>query len=417
MLARFARRDITTRIGIACTRMRTLATTTPDTPKDLPLSGVRVLELGQLVAGPFAGQLLGHFGAEVIKVEPPSGGDPLRVWRELDVDGVSPWFRSLGRNKKSVTIDMRKEDGRALVKKLALESDVIIENFKPGTLEKWGLGPADLQALKPSLIFTRISGYGQTGPWAKRPGYAGVCEAEAGFRYINGFPDPETALLARCAKQDNGLPGGSTVDVSLVESLLNLMEGIIPEYDRKGKVRQPSGSSLTGIVPTNAFPCLPSPETHNPTYVIIGGNGDTIYERLMRAIGRVDLTGTDFARNPQRVARQAEIEGAIVDWTRTRRGRRGEERVDWTRNLTMTSSVAWAGHARNGNTNAGARSGRLRRTHTSINEPAPDAFPRQREHMELPHHTTRASGRARMHVSRIFGDETNDKMHWAKCER
>ncbi|KAA1476944.1 L-carnitine dehydratase/bile acid-inducible protein F [Dentipellis sp. KUC8613] len=323
-------------------------TTTADTPANLPLSGVRVLELGQLIAGPFAGQLLGHFGAEVIKVEPPNTGDPLRVWRELDIDGTSPWFRSLGRNKKSVTIDLRKDEGRALVKKLALESDVILENFKPGTLEKWGLGPADLQPLNPSLIFTRVSGYGQTGPWAKRPGYASVCEAESGFRYINGFPDPATgglagppvrpnlslgdsvaglhaafgavlALLARRVKQDNGLAGGSTVDVSILESLLNLMEGIIPEYDRKGKVRSPSGSSLTGIVPTNAYPCLPSPATPTtPTYIIIGANADSMYERLMQTIGRPDLIGADYKQNPERVARQAEIEQAIGAWTSAR---------------------------------------------------------------------------------------------------
>ncbi|OJA16653.1 hypothetical protein AZE42_13074, partial [Rhizopogon vesiculosus] len=162
---------------------------------DLPLSGVRVLELGHVVAGPFCGQLLGHFGAEVIKVEPPSIGDPLRVARELDIDGTSPWFRSLARNKKSVAIDLRKEEGIQIVKRLAVKSDVIIENFKPGTLEKWGLGPEKLHKENPSLIFTRISGYGQTGPWAPRPGYASVCEAESGFRYINGQPDPNTGLL------------------------------------------------------------------------------------------------------------------------------------------------------------------------------------------------------------------------------
>ncbi|THH18336.1 hypothetical protein EW146_g2641 [Bondarzewia mesenterica] len=327
------------------------ATTAPDTPGNLPLTGVRVLELGQLIAGPFAGQILGHFGAEVIKVEPLSTGDPLRVWRELDVDGTSPWFRSLGRNKKSVTIDLRKDEGRAhtrLVKKLAIESDVVIENFKPGTLEKWGLGPADLRPHNPSLIFTRVSGYGQTGPWSKRPGYASVCEAESGFRYINGFVDPKTgglegppvrpnislgdsvaglhaalgtvlALLARRTKQDQGLAGGSTVDVSILESMLNLMEGIIPEYHRKGKVRGPSGPSITGIVPTNAFPCVPSPSTPDtPTYVIIGANADSMYERLMSTIGRTDLIGTDFKHNNHRVARQAEIESAIAAWTKQR---------------------------------------------------------------------------------------------------
>ncbi|KAG6829024.1 hypothetical protein H0H92_005932 [Tricholoma furcatifolium] len=338
----------------------TFATVTDDV-KHLPLAGIRVLEMGQLIAGPFAGQLLGQFGAEVIKVEPPRTGDPLRVWRELDVDGTSPWFRSIGRNKKSVAIDMRKQEGRDLVKQLAIKSDVVIENFKPGSkrrrpnlaqtshecpflaLERWGLGPADLRLHNPSLIFTRVSGYGQTGPWAPRPGYASVCEAESGFRYINGFPDADTqglagppvrpnislgdsiaglhaafgTVLALLGRQRQASPNGTTVDVSIVESMLNLMEGIIPEYDRKGKTRGPSGSSVTGIVPTNAYPCLPDPSAPSiPTYVVIGANGDSIYNRLMEAVNRTDLTGPAYAQNHHRVTHQAEIEEAIASWTR-----------------------------------------------------------------------------------------------------
>ncbi|KAI0740843.1 CoA-transferase family III [Earliella scabrosa] len=315
---------------------------------NLPLHGVRVLEVGQVIAGPFCGQLLGHYGAEVIKVEPPNVGDPLRVWRERDADGVSPWWRSIARNKKSVTIDMRKEEGRRLVKTLAVKSDVILENFKPGTLEKWNLGPADLHPLNPSLIFTRVSGYGQTGPWASRPGYASVCEAESGFRYINGVPDPETgalsgapirpnislgdsvaglhaafgtvlALMARKNREAQGQPGGQTVDVSIFESMINLMEGIIPEYDRKGKIRGPSGSSVTGIVPTNAYPCKPAPSAPSaPSYVVIGANADSIYARLMAVLGRADLVGPEYAQNHHRVARQKEIEDAIAAWTATR---------------------------------------------------------------------------------------------------
>ncbi|KAH0829019.1 CoA-transferase family III [Lanmaoa asiatica] len=323
--------------------------TCSSTADELPLSGVRVLEVGQLIAGPFCGQLLGHFGAEVIKIEPPSVGDPLRVWRELDLDGVSPWFRSLGRNKKSVAIDLRQDEGRALVKRLAAKSDVILENFKPGTLEKWGLGPSALHPLNPSLIFTRVSGYGQTGPWSSRPGYASVCEAESGFRYINGFVDPETnslsgppvrpnislgdsvaglhaafgtvlALLSRQKNVSKGEKKGQIVDViDNLNSMLNLMEGVIPEYDRKGKVRGPSGSSVTGIVPTNAYPCLPSPTKPSTLpYIIIGANGDNLYARLMRAVGREDLIGPDYAQNQHRVARQTEIEEAISDWTRVR---------------------------------------------------------------------------------------------------
>ncbi|KZS88868.1 CoA-transferase family III [Sistotremastrum niveocremeum HHB9708] len=307
-----------------------------------PLAGIRVLELGQLIAGPFAGQLLGQFGAEILKVEPPNGGDPLRVWRELDADGTSPWFRSIGRNKKSITLDLRKEEGRKIVKKLALDSDVIIENFKPGTLEKWSLGPSDLHPLNPELIFTRVSGYGQTGSWSHRGGYASVCEAESGFRFINGFRDSSTglldgppvrpnislgdsvaglhaafgtvlALLARSQRNAAGQRGGQTVDVSILESMMNLMEGIIPEYDRKGVIRGPSGSSVTGIVPTNAYP------TSTPSvYVIIGGNGDSIYTRLMTAIGRPDLTGPKFLHNHHRVTHQQAIEQAISEWTSQR---------------------------------------------------------------------------------------------------
>ncbi|KAK2467399.1 hypothetical protein APHAL10511_000634 [Amanita phalloides] len=311
----------------------------------LPLSGVRVLEMGQLIAGPFGGQLLGQFGAEVIKIEPPGIGDPLRVWRELDVDGTSPWFRSIGRNKKSIAIDLRKPEGRNLAKQLAIKSDVILENFKPGTLEKWEMGPAHLHPHNPSLIFTRVSGYGQTGPWAPQPGYASVCEAESGFRYINGFTDPQTGglagppvrpnislgdsvaglhaafgtVLALLSRQKNN-GKGSTVDVSIIESMLNLMEGIIPEYDRKGKIRGPSGSSVTGIVPTNAYPCLPDPSNPVlPTYTVIGANGDTIYNRLMQAIDRSDLIGPDYQHNHHRVQRQTEIEDAISAWTSARR--------------------------------------------------------------------------------------------------
>ncbi|KAJ8072408.1 hypothetical protein AAF712_007938 [Marasmius tenuissimus] len=324
---------------------RSLSSVVQPQNDDLPLAGVRVLEMGQLIAGPFAGQLLGQFGAEVIKVEPPNVGDPLRVWRELDVDGTSPWFRSIARNKKSVAIDLRKQEGRELVKRLAIKSDVLIENFKPGTLEKWKLGPDSLHPYNPSLIFTRVSGYGQTGPWAPRPGYASVCEAESGFRYINGFPDPDSgglsgppvrpnislgdsvaglhaafgtvlALLSRQRKRKRGRPGGTTVDVSILESMLNLMEGIVPEYDRKGKIRGPSGSSVTGIVPTNAYPCLPDPDSPSvPSYIVIGANGDTIYNRLMNVVGRPDLTGPAYQQNHHRVERQNEIETAISNWT------------------------------------------------------------------------------------------------------
>ncbi|KAK7064955.1 CoA-transferase family III domain-containing protein [Favolaschia claudopus] len=336
--------------------LETSASISSTAQNDLPLAGIRVLELGQLIAGPFAGQLLGQFGAEIIKVESPNKGDPLRVWREIDVDGCSPWFRSIGRNKKSVAIDLHTPEGRELVRKLALRSDVLLENFKPGTLEKWSLDPASIHPHNPDLIYTRVSGYGQTGPWALRPGFASVCEAESGFRFINGFPDPETggglhgppvrpnislgdsvaglhaafgtvlALWQRQKKKANGQAGGTTVDVSILESMLNLMEGIIPAYDRLGAVRGPSGSSVTGIVPTNAYPCLPSPSSSStssstPTYIVIGANTDSLYTRLMHLIGAPHLTtplSSEYLHNHHRVKHQAVIEEAITEWTSRR---------------------------------------------------------------------------------------------------
>lgn len=302
-----------------------------------------MLELGQLIAGPYCGQILAHFGADVIKVEPPKTGDPLRYWRELDPeDGQSPWFRSLNRNKRSMGLDLRSAEGQRIVKQLALASDVVIENFTPGTIEKWGLVPETLYETKPDLVFTRISGWGQTGPKRKDGGFAAVCEGFAGFRYVNGFPDDEgklagapvrpnlslgdslagvtaalgtvLALIAR-GKADArmGARTGQTVDVAIYEAVLNMMEGCIPNYDRTGSVRGPSGAGVTGIVPTTAFACKePS------SYVIIGGNNDSLYIRLMESIGRADLTGEQYKDNKARVARQAEIEEAIEAWTKQR---------------------------------------------------------------------------------------------------
>ncbi|KDN49218.1 CoA-transferase family III [Tilletiaria anomala UBC 951] len=311
--------------------------TSSQSPNGGPLAGIKVLELGHLIAAPFCGFLLAYYGADVIKVEAPGKGDPLRVWRELDVDGVSPWFRSLARNKKSVTIDLRQEKGRELVRQLALQSDVLLENFKPGRIERWGLGPSDLHPQNPGLIYTRVSGYGQTGPMRSVGGYASVCEAFSGFRFINGFPDEHgrpagapvrpnislgdslaglhaafgtvMALLAR-GKAAPGSKTGQTVDVAIYESVMAMLEGIIPAYDRFGVVRGPSGSSVTGIVPTNVY------VTKDPsTYIIIGANGDSIYNRLMTKIGRQDLIGDEFRNNDDRVRNQETIENAITAWT------------------------------------------------------------------------------------------------------
>ncbi len=293
-----------------------------------PLEGVRVLELGQLIAGPFAACLLAYFGAEVIKIEPPGAGDPLRVWRVLD-EGTSLWWRSLGRNKKCVTLNLYTEQGRHLARQLADRVDILIENFRPGTLEKWGLGPEELKRTNPGLIYTRISGYGQTGPYASRPGFASVCEGLGGFRYINGFPGEAPVrpnlslgdtlaglhavigiLLAYIQRAKPTAGTGQVVDVAIYEAVFSVLEAVVPEYDGAGVIREPSGSTLTGIVPTNTYRC------RDGKYVIIGGNGDSIFQRLMHAAGRPDLaTDTRLAHNAGRVQHEREIDAAISAWT------------------------------------------------------------------------------------------------------
>ena len=292
-----------------------------------PLEGIRVLEMGQLIAGPFASCMLGYFGAEIIKIEPPGRGDALRNWRVLK-NGTSLWWQSMGRNKKSITLNLRKQEGRAIAGRLAEHADVLIENFRPGVMEKWGLSPETLKARNPDLIYTRVSGYGQTGPLASRPGFASVCEGFGGFRHINGFPgeapvrpnlsigDTLAALHAvigiLLALHQRGKPGGSgqVVDVAIYESVFNMLESVVPEYDGANVTRGPSGSTLTGIVPTNTYLC------GDGKYLIIGGNGDSIFQRLMRAAGRDDLADDPrLADNSGRVEHQEEVDGAISRWT------------------------------------------------------------------------------------------------------
>ncbi|MBL8202401.1 MAG: CoA transferase [Chromatiales bacterium] len=293
-----------------------------------PLDGYRVLEMGQLLAGPFAASMLAYFGAEVIKIEPPGTGDPIRTWRVMK-DGVSLWWHSLGRNKKSVTLDLRNPRGRALARELALKSDILVENFRPGTLEKWGLGPTDLWQKNPGLIYGRISGYGQNGPYAGKPGFASVCEGVGGFRYVNGFPGDAPVrpnlsigdtlagihcvigvLLACIQRSKDPQKRGQVIDAALYESVFNLMEGVVPEYSGAGVVREPSGSTLTGIVPTNTYRCK------DGKFVIIGGNGDSIYKRLMQAIGRPELADDPrMANNAGRVVHEKELDQAIGAWT------------------------------------------------------------------------------------------------------
>ncbi|MFM2329312.1 MAG: hypothetical protein RLZZ494_1415 [Pseudomonadota bacterium] len=291
----------------------------------MPLQGIKVLELGQLIAGPFAGKTLGDFGADVIKVEPPSTGDPLRQWRLLH-EGTSVWWQVQSRNKRSVVLDLRTEAGRADVRRLIDEADVLIENFKPGTLEKWGMGYDVLSARNPGLIMLRISGYGQDGPYRDLPGFAVVAEAMGGLRHLMGEPDrpPVRAgvslgdtlaalhgvigvLLALQARQRTGR--GQVVDVALYEAVFNCMESLLPEYSAFGVVRQPAGSALPGIAPSNAYRCADG-------QVVIGGNGDSIYKRLMQAIGREDLgEDPELAHNAGRAARVDTIDAAITAWT------------------------------------------------------------------------------------------------------
>lgn len=297
-----------------------------------PLEGIRVIELGQLLAGPFTGTLLAYFGAEVIKVEPP-GGDPIRGWRKLDESGTSYWWRSLGRNKKCVTIDLKTGEGRALVRRLTDGADVLIENFKPGVMESWQLGPDELAKSNPKLVYARISGYGQTGPYSTKPGYASVTEGISGFRYVNGFPgeppvrpnlsigDTIAGLHAALGilialwdrEQHTGGTLGQVVDVALYESIFNLMEGVVPEYSGAGLVREPSGTTVTGIVPTNTYKC------RDGRFVVIGGNGDSIFQRLMKAAGHPEMaTDARMATNAGRVQHEPEIDSALAAWCAAR---------------------------------------------------------------------------------------------------
>jgi formyl-CoA transferase len=296
---------------------------------DQALKGVRVIEMGQLIAGPFAGKTLGEFGAEVIKIEAPGAGDPLRNWRMMK-DGTSVWWQVQSRNKRSIALDLRSSEGQEIARKLIAEADVLVENFRPGTLESWGMGWEQLSALNPGLVMLRISGYGQTGPYRDLPGFGVVGEAMGGLRHLTGEPgrvpvrcgisigDTLAALhgtigvlTALYHRKVNG-GRGQVIDVALHEAVFNVMESLIPEYSAFGAVREAAGSALPGIAPSNAYRC-------NDGYVLVAGNGDSIFKRLMAAIGRPDLgEAPDLANNAGRVARVAEIDAAIGVWTATR---------------------------------------------------------------------------------------------------
>ena len=293
----------------------------------LPLSGLRVIELGQLIAGPFASKMLGEFGADVIKVEPPETGDPLRTWRMLH-DGTSVWWAAHARNKRSITLNLREPEGQDVIRQLAKDADIVIENFRPGALEKWGIGFKDLHAINPKLIMLRVSGYGQTGPYKDRPGFGVIGEAMGGLRYLTGEPGrPPVRTGVSIGDTLSGLHGvigvlmalrhreqqggvGQEVDVALYESVFNMLESVLPEYSKFGAIRQPSGSSMPGIAPTNAYLCK------DGKYALIAGNGDSIYKRLMEMIGRADLANDPkLARNAGRAENSDLIDAAISAYT------------------------------------------------------------------------------------------------------
>ncbi|HEX9672241.1 MAG TPA: CaiB/BaiF CoA-transferase family protein [Burkholderiales bacterium] len=298
--------------------------------KPLPLQGIKVIELGTLIAGPFCARLLAEFGAEVIKIEPPGTGDPLRKWRKLH-QGTSLWWYAQARNKKSVTLDLKYAEAQEIVRKLVAGADVVVENFRPGAMEKWGLGWEPLSKLNPGLVMVRLSGFGQTGPYRDRPGFGAIGESMGGMRYVTGYPDRPPvrvgvsigdsiaalhgvigALMALHHRNVNG-GRGQYVDVALYEAVFNMMESVLPEYDMFGFVRERSGASLPGIVPSNTY------VTRDDKYVVIGANADPIFKRMMNAIGRPDLANDPaLAHNDGRVARTEEIEKVIGDWVAAR---------------------------------------------------------------------------------------------------
>lgn len=294
-----------------------------------PLADLVVIEMGTLIAGPFCGQILGDFGAEVIKIEDPRVGDPMRQWGRSLPKGLSPWWPVIGRNKKSVGLDLRKPEGQALAKALIAKADVVIENFRPGAMEKWGLSYEALSADNPGLIMARVSGFGQTGPYSQRAGYGLIGEAMGGLRYVTGEPDRAPAragisigdslaamhsvmgiLMALHHKEKTGK--GQVIDAALYESVLAVMENLVTEYDLTGYVRERSGSILPGIAPSNAYPCA------NGEMILIGGNGDNVYARLTEAMGRPELKDDPkFIDHASRGANQHELDEIVSAWTST----------------------------------------------------------------------------------------------------
>lgn len=293
-----------------------------------PLRGIKVIELGQLIAGPFCGQVLADFGAEVVKIEPPGVGDAMRQWGRPDREGQPIWWSVIARNKKSLTLDLRQPAGQEILRKLAAEADVLIENFRPGTMERWGLGYDELSKINPHLVMVRVSGFGQTGPYAERAGFASVCEAMGGLRYISGYPDRAPirvglslgdtlagmnaaigALLALIQRERTGK--GQVVDSSIYEAVLTVMESLVSDYDQGGHIRERHGSSLPGIAPSNAYP------TRDGKEIIIGANQDTVYRRLCEVMGQPELADDErFATHRARGKNAEAIDAIVSNWTR-----------------------------------------------------------------------------------------------------
>jgi crotonobetainyl-CoA:carnitine CoA-transferase CaiB-like acyl-CoA transferase len=302
---------------------------TPSAASSRPLAGIRVLEMGALIAGPFCAKILAEFGADVVKLEPPGTGDPLRKWRYVE-NGTSLWWHVQSRNKRSVAVDLRTPDGQAIARALALRADILVENFRPGTLEGWNLSYESLAAANPGLVMVRISGYGQTGPYRERPGFGVIGEAVGGLRHVTGTPDrPPSrvgvsigdtlsalygvigAMMALQSRQSTGR--GQVVDVALYEAVFSVMESMLPEFDRFGVVRERTGSILPGIAPTSAYRCA------DDSFVLIAANGDSIFQRLCHAIGRDDLASDPaLAHNDGRAARQQWLDEQIEQWTAPR---------------------------------------------------------------------------------------------------
>jgi formyl-CoA transferase len=300
----------------------------PDPAVKGPLSDLRVVEMGTLIAGPFCGQVLGDFGADVIKVEDPGKGDPMRQWGRSLPKGLSPWWPVIGRNKRSVALDLRQPEGRELALALIDQADVLIENFRPGALEKWGMGYEALAARNPRLVMARVSGFGQTGPYSERAGYGLIGEAMGGLRYVTGEPDRPPAragisigdsltalhavigvMMALHHRERTGR--GQMIDAALYESVLSVMENLVTEYDLTGYVRERSGSILPGIAPSNVYPCA------NGESLLIGGNGDAVFARLAATMGREDLAADPrYATHAARGENQAELDGIVSAWTR-----------------------------------------------------------------------------------------------------